>query len=120
MPSYKSLEVWGCLAKMAILHPKMIKLCSKVLDWISTGYAIKSIAYKFFVNKFDISDIHVDTIIEFSAVEFVESAFPTKRVIPENTWKRKSDNAFEGNTKYDPGRSKRERFINHLVQTLNQ
>ena len=63
-PSYKYLKVWGCLAKVMVLIPKRIKIGHKTIDCIFIGYAINSSAYRFLVHKYDIPDIHVNTIIE--------------------------------------------------------
>lgn len=58
-------------------------------------YAIISSAYRFVVHKFEISDIHVNKIIESRDDELFESVFPNKRDTPENIKEWKSDDAFE-------------------------
>lgn len=47
------------------------------------------------MHKFEISDIHVNKIIESRDDELFESVFPNKRDTPENIKERKSDDAFE-------------------------
>ena len=69
-PSYKYLKVWGCLAKVAILNPKKVKIGSKTVDCVFIGYANNSSAYKFLIYKLDIPDIHENTIIESRNASF--------------------------------------------------
>lgn len=47
------------------------------------------------MHKFEISDIHVNKIIESRDDELFESVFPNKRDTPENIKEWKSDDAFE-------------------------
>ena len=77
-PSYKYLKVWGCLAKVMVPIPKRIKIGPKTIDCIFIGYVINSSAYCFLVHKYDISDIHVNTIIESRNASFFENIFPIK------------------------------------------
>ena len=55
--------MWGCLAKVMVPILKRIKIRPKTIDCIFIGYAINSSAYGFSVHKYDIPDIHVNTII---------------------------------------------------------
>ena len=63
-PSYKFLRMWGCLAKVAVLIPKKVKIGPKTIDCIFIRYAQNSSAHRFLVYKSDISDIHKNTIME--------------------------------------------------------
>jgi hypothetical protein len=56
--------VWGCLAKVAVPIPKKIKIGPKIVDCVFIGYAHNSSAYRFLIQKSDIPDMHVNTIIE--------------------------------------------------------
>ena len=55
-----------------------IKIRPKTIDCILIGYAINSSAYRFLVHKFDIPDIHVNTIIESRNTSFFENIFSSK------------------------------------------
>ena len=50
-PSYKYLKVWGCLAKVAVLIPKKVKIGQKTVDCVFIGYAYNSSAYRFLIQK---------------------------------------------------------------------
>ena len=50
-PSYKYLKVWGCLAKVAVLIPKKVKIGPKTVDCVFIGYAHNSSAYRFLIHK---------------------------------------------------------------------
>ena len=90
-PSNKYLKVWGCLAKVMVPIPKRIKIGPKTIDYIFIGYAIKSSAYRFLVHKFDIPDIHVNTIIESRNASFFENIFPSKNACDGSSLKRTQD-----------------------------
>ena len=77
-PSYKFLKVWGCLAKVVVPKPKMVKIGPKTVDCIFIGYASNNCAYRFIVHKSDISDIHVNTIMESRNATFFENIFTHK------------------------------------------
>lgn len=62
--TYKQLKVRGCLAKMVVSGPKVIKIRPKTIDCVFTGYANNSSAYLFLVYNSKISDVHVNTITE--------------------------------------------------------
>ena len=72
-PSYKYLKVWWCLVKVMVPIPKKIKIGPKTIDCIFIDYAINSSAYRFLVHKYDIPDIHVNTIIESRNASFFEN-----------------------------------------------
>ncbi|CAL2253197.1 unnamed protein product [Prunus armeniaca] len=78
IPTYKTLKVWGCLAKVQVPLPKRVKLGPKTIDCVFIGFANTSAAYRFLVIKSDISDIHVNTIIESVDADFFEEIFPYK------------------------------------------
>ena len=63
-PSYQFLKVWGCLAKVAVPILKKVKIGPKTVNCVFIGYAYNSSAYRFFIHKSDIPDMHVNTIIE--------------------------------------------------------
>ena len=75
---YKYLKMWGCLAKVMAPILKRIKIRPKTIDCKFIGYAINSSAYRFLVHKYDIPDIHVNTIIESRNASFFENIFPSK------------------------------------------
>ena len=52
--SYKYLQVWGCLAKVAVPPPKKLKLGPKTVNCIFIGYAHNISAYRFLVHKLNI------------------------------------------------------------------
>ena len=92
-PSYKYLKVWGCLVKVMVLIPKRIKIRPKTIDCIFIGYAINSSAYRFLVDKSDIPDIHVNTIIESRNASFFENIFSSKNACDGSSLKRTHDTA---------------------------
>ena len=71
--------MWGCLAKVLAPLPKKTKLGVKTMDCIFIGYALNCSAYSFLVHKSEISDIHVNMIIESRDFVFFEEVFPYKR-----------------------------------------
>ena len=91
IPSYKMIKVWGCLAKVLIPLPKRTKLGPKTIDCVFIGFANASAAYRFLVYKSDVSDIHVNTIIESVDVEFFENIFPYKKKDQASSSKRVRD-----------------------------
>ena len=85
--------MWGCLAKVMVPIPKRIKIGPKTIDCIFIGYAINSSAYRFLVHKYDILDIHVNTIIESRNASFFENIFPIKNACDGSSLKRTHDTA---------------------------
>ena len=83
--------MWGCLAKVMVPIPKKIKIGPKTIDCIFIGYVINSSAYCFLVHKYDISDIHVNTIIESRNASFFENTFPSKNACDGSSLKRTHD-----------------------------
>ena len=77
-PSHKYLQVWGCLAKVAVLPPKKMKIGPKSIDSIFIGYAYKSTAYRFLVHESNILDIHKNIIMESRNASFFEDVFPCR------------------------------------------
>ena len=71
--------MWGCLAKVGVPPPKMVKIGPKTIDGIFIGYAHNSAAYRFLVYKSNIDDIHVNTVIESRNASFFEEIFPWKK-----------------------------------------
>ena len=76
--SYKFLRMWGCLAKVAILTPKWVRIGPKSVDCIFIGYIHNSRAYRFLVHKSEIPDIHRNTIMESRNAWFLEAIFPCR------------------------------------------
>ena len=70
--------MWGCLAKVVVPIPKRTKIEPKTVDCVFIGYAHNSIAYRFLIYKFDILDLHVNTIIESRNASSFEEIFPYK------------------------------------------
>ena len=70
--------MWGCLAKVAVPTPKKVKIGPKTINCIFIGYAQNSSAYRFLVYKFEILDIHKNTIMESRNPLFFEHIFPCK------------------------------------------
>ena len=56
--------------KVMVLIPKRIKIGAKTIDCIFIGFAINSSAYRFLVHKYDIPDMHVNSIIESRNASF--------------------------------------------------
>ena len=70
--------MWGCLAKVVVPTPKKVKTGPKTVDCIFIGYAQNSSAYRFLVYKFEILDIHKNTIMESMNASFFEHIFSCK------------------------------------------
>ena len=70
--------MWGCLAKVLIPLPKRTKIGPKTIDCVFIGFANNSAAYRFLVIKCEVSNVHVNTIIESNDAEFFEGIFPYK------------------------------------------
>ena len=114
-PSYKYLRVWGCLAKVAVPLPKMVRIGPKTIDCIFIGYAHNSAAYRFLIYESNIPDIHQNTIMESRNASFFEDVFPyeskekpssSKRVL-ETIHENCQDEDTDGEV--EPRRSKRAR-----------
>jgi hypothetical protein len=69
-PSLSYLHSWGCLARVNVPISKKYKLGPKTMDCIFLGYAHHSIVYRFLVVKYEVPDMHVDTIFESCDVIF--------------------------------------------------
>ena len=129
IPSYQYLKVWGCLAKVAVPTPKKSKLGPKTVDCVFIGYANNSSAYRFLIYKSEISDIHVNTIIESRNASFFEEIFPYKE--KESKTLKRSFDTIESSSQdqtdkeeEEPRRSKRTRveksygpdFLTYLLE----
>ena len=57
--------------------------------------ANKSVAYRFLVFKFDVSNIHVNIIIEYVDAEFFDEIFPYKESRPSLSKKRTHDESHD-------------------------
>lgn len=64
------IKVWGCLANVLVFLAKRIKLSLKIINCIFIGFSNNSVVYKFLVYKYEIYNIHVNTILESIDVEF--------------------------------------------------
>ena len=65
----------------------------KTIDCLFIGYAINSSAYRFLVHKYEIPDIHVNTIIESRNASLFENVFPSKNSCDGSSLKRTHDTA---------------------------
>ena len=70
-PNLGHLRVWGCLAYVRITDPKMSKLGIRATTCTFLGYAINSVAYRFF-------NLENKTIFESSDAIFHGEKFPFK------------------------------------------
>jgi hypothetical protein len=68
----------GCLAKVNVPINKKCKLGPKTVDCIFLGYAHQSIAYRFLVVKFEVPDMHVNSLFESHDATFFENIFLMK------------------------------------------
>ena len=72
------------------------------MDCIFIGYVLNSSAYRFLVHKLEISDIHVNMIIESKDDVFFEDIFPYKRGEEKNSEKRTHEIAFRDESPKEP------------------
>ena len=77
--SFKYLKVWGCLAKVLVPPPKKVKLGPKTVDCYYLEPSQNSNAYRFLVFKSDITDIHINTIMESRDTSFFEVSVSTQK-----------------------------------------
>ena len=119
-PSYQFLKVWGCLAKVSVPIPKKVKIGLKTVDCVFIGYTHNSNAYRFFIHKSDISDMHVNTIIESRNTLFFKEIFPCKPTQETNSLKRNLESTsstshdqelMEERNEVEPRRSKRTKTL---------
>ena len=80
-PCYKTLKVWGCLAKVLIPAPKKEKMGSKTMDCIFIRYNCNNMKCRFLVHESKIPDIQKNTIMESRIASFFETIFPCNPVI---------------------------------------
>lgn len=120
LPIYKIIKLWGCLAKVQIPLPKRTKLRPKIIDCVFIGLTSNSVAYRFFVFKFEVSDIHANTILESVDVVFYEDIYPykqdrsfTRKNRPSDYHSKENDDVVNSTSssvsanEAEPGRSKR-------------
>ena len=107
--------MWGCLAKVAILPPKTVKIGPKVVDCIFIGYAHNSIAYQILIHESNIPYIHKKTIMESRNASLFEDVVPCK-FEESGSSKRKLDTINENiqdqneDSEVEPRNSKRARI----------
>ena len=110
--------MWGCLAKVAVLTPKKVKIGPKTVDCIFIGYEQNSSVYQFLVYKSEVLDIHNNKIMESRNVSFFEHIFPCKSNDGPSSSKRtyetmnedSQDQNQEQEVEDEPRRSKRIRI----------
>ena len=110
--------MWGCLAKVAVLTPKKVKIGPKTVDCIFIGYEQNSSVYQFLVCKSEVLDIHNNKIMESRNVSFFEHIFPCKSNDGPSSSKRtyetmnedSQDQNQEQEVEDEPRRSKRIRI----------
>ena len=68
--------MWGCLAKVTVPSPKMVKIRPKTIYCIFIDYAHNSAAYRFLAHESNIPNIHKNTTLESRNASFIEDAFP--------------------------------------------
>jgi hypothetical protein len=68
--SLSYLHTWGCLANINMPINKKHKLGHKTMECFFLGYAHHSIVYRFFMIKLEVSNVYVDTFLEFCDVTF--------------------------------------------------
>jgi hypothetical protein len=64
--------------KVSVPISKKRKLGPETADYVFLGYAHHSIAYRFLVVKYEVPNVHVDTIFESRDATFFENIFPMK------------------------------------------
>ena len=109
--------MWRYLVKLLAPLPKKNKLGVKTMNCVFISYVLNRSAYRFLVHKSEISDIHVNMIIESRDV-FFEDIFPYKREADKSSGKRTHEMAFRdeslkepiGNAEVEPRRSQRSRI----------
>ena len=70
-PNLRYLRVWGCLAYVLLLDPKIPKLGIRATTCTFLGYAVNNAAYRFF-------DLEYKIIFEYSDAIFHDEKFPFK------------------------------------------
>ena len=69
-PNLGYLRVWGCLAYVRLIDPKILKLGIRAITCVFLGYAINSAAYRFFDLKNKISFESGDAIFHEEKISF--------------------------------------------------
>lgn len=84
----KYLRQCGCLAKVAIIILKKVKIDIKIIDCIFIGCLYNNSAYRFFVHKSTIPNIHKNKVIELRNASFFENIFSykSKEGISSSKW----------------------------------
>jgi hypothetical protein len=113
------------LAKVNVPISKKRKFGPKTVDCVFLGYAHHSIAYRFLVVKFEVPDMHVDTIFESRDATFFENIFSMKDMcsnarfsseiapdftIPIESFEQPPEEVIEENDNEVPARNKRRRI----------
>ena len=107
-PSYKYLNVWGCLAKVVIPNLIKVKIDSKIVYCVFIGYSNNSSAQRFLVYKSNIPDIHKNTIIEPRNASFFQNTCPCKSILEKSSQKRTCEAANSSHQDVEePRRNKR-------------
>ncbi|CAL2271844.1 unnamed protein product [Prunus armeniaca] len=75
-PNLRILKVWGCLAKVLILDPKIKKIGPKTIDAVFLGYAKNSSANRFLVINSEVKEVANNTVMEARDATFFEDIFP--------------------------------------------
>ena len=89
-PCYKTLKVWGCLAKVLIPAPKKVKIGLKTVDCIFIRYNRNNTTYRFLVHESKIPNIQKNTIMESRNASFFETTFPYNPVIEHPTTSKRT------------------------------
>jgi hypothetical protein len=77
-PALVFLRAWGYLAKVNVPACKKRKLGPKTVNCIFLGYAQHSAAYNFFIIKYEIPDVHANTMTESRDATCFKNIFPMK------------------------------------------
>ena len=103
--------MWGCLAKEAVSALKKVKVGYKT---VHCGYAHNSTAYRFFVHKSNIPNIHKNMIMEMRNASLFEDVFPCKSKEEPSSSKRVletiNENSQDQDGEVEPRCSKRTRI----------
>ncbi|KAJ0492733.1 putative RNA-directed DNA polymerase [Helianthus annuus] len=75
-PPYKSLKVWGCLAKVVVTPPKRLLIGPKTVDCVFIGYTRPYGPYRFLVHDSKNPGICKGTIMGSKDASWFEQMFP--------------------------------------------
>jgi hypothetical protein len=68
----------GLFGKCECANKQKAKTWTKIVDCVFLGYAIHSMSYRFLIINSGVSDMAVDTIMEYRDATFFENEFPMK------------------------------------------